>query len=293
MLFANPDTSTSYVQVVPAGRVLLFRHRPIMSRFAPRLKAAIAVSILLSAPASAAAQTVRHEAFEGPETSWRDAGGDAQYRIVRHHRLHALKQYSDKQYGEAHSGQGCERLAVLGNHGTHVYIGHEVGRARVIEELVPSVWVRSDRAGLQIVARAVLPRTEDPRTGGPVSTLLHGASYTEVGRWQQLAVGDLPRLLARQVRILRTQLGPGVDGREAYIDRILLNAYGGPGQTNVWIDDLEIAGYVASPQQSSGTSGTGVSPVGKTQAGRPCHLGRYVVLRRRPVASGPVWRPDG
>ena len=49
-----------------------------------------------------------------------------------------------------------------------------------------------------------------------------------------------------QVRVLRLQLGPGVDAREAYVDQVLLNVYGGPGTTNVWIDDLEIAGYAES-----------------------------------------------
>ena len=43
---------------------------------------------------------------------------------------------------------------------------------------------------------------------------------------------------------MRSQLGTDIDGREAYIQRVLLNVYGGPGVTNVWIDDLEIAGYV-------------------------------------------------
>ncbi len=92
----------------------------------------------------------------------------------------------------------------------------------------------------------VLPRTVDPRTGRPVSTLLRGSIYNDVGRWQQLRIDRLPRLLARQVRVLRSQMGPQVDGREAYLDRILLNVYGGPGTTHVWIDDLDIGGYVAS-----------------------------------------------
>ena len=37
-------------------------------------------------------------------------------------------------------------------------------------------------------------------------------------------------------------MGPSVDGREAYVERVVLNVYGGPGVTNVWIDDLEVAG---------------------------------------------------
>ena len=37
-----------------------------------------------------------------------------------------------------------------------------------------------------------------------------------------------------------------VDGREAYVSRVLLNIYGGPGVTNVWTDDLEVFGHVPS-----------------------------------------------
>ena len=49
------------------------------------------------------------------------------------------------------------------------------------------------------------------------------------------------------------QFGPQVDDREAYVDAVLLNVYGGPGVTNVWIDDLEVAGprrLGARPAQS-------------------------------------------
>ena len=92
-----------------------------------------------------------------------------------------------------------------------VYFSHAVGQPRVIAELTPSVWIKSDRPGLQLLARVVLPRTEDPRSGQPVSTLVAGTSYTQVGRWQQLHIRGIPNLLARQVRVLRLQLGPGVD----------------------------------------------------------------------------------
>ena len=52
-------------------------------------------------------------------------------------------------------------------------------------------------------------------------------------------------LLERQVRVLRLQFGAGVDSREAYVDQVWLNAYGGPGTTNLWIDDLELTSVVA------------------------------------------------
>ena len=220
----------------------------------PRLASVlIAAAGTLTLPAWADAQTAWYEGFEGPQPTWHNAGGDAQYQVQQHRRVR----------GEAHTGEGCERMTVAGNLGTYVHFSHEAGQPRVIDDLMPSVWIKADRPGLQILARVILPRTEDPRSGRPVSTLVHGSTYTKVGSWQQLRIEDVPRLLARQIRILRTQLGPGVDGREAYVDRILLNVYGGPGVTNVWIDDLDIAGFVPRP---SGPAEPATPPGGPASA---------------------------
>ncbi len=170
------------------------------------------------------------------ETSWRDAGSDAQYRILDHRRVQ----------NEAHTGNGCEWLRISASGGSHVYIAHEVGKPAVIDELMPSLWVKSDRAGLQLLARIALPRSLDTKTGKPMTALVAGTSYTDAGRWQELRINDVPRLLARQIRSLHSQFGPNVDGREAYVDAVFLNVYGGPGMTNVWIDDLDLSGYVGT-----------------------------------------------
>jgi hypothetical protein len=197
----------------------------------------------LCAPTQRAqAQTAWSEGFEGPDPSWREVGGDARYRVLQHQRVR----------GQAHSGQGCEWLQLVGDNGTTIFISHDVGRPRVIDELLPSVWVRADRAGLQLAVDIILPRVIDPRTGKPMFARVFGTSYSEAGRWQQLRIEGIPRLLTRQLWALRAQMGPNVDGREAYVDRVLLNVYGGPGVTNVWIDDLEIAGFVAATPVSAG-----------------------------------------
>ena len=135
-----------------------------MRRLAPVLIAAAGMLAMLALPASAHGQTAWYEGFEGPEPTWQIAAANAQYRIQRHQRVH----------GEAHTGDGCERLTLLGSGGTYVYISHEIGHPRVIDELLPTVSIKSDRPGLQLMARVVLPRTVDPRTGHPVSTLLRG-----------------------------------------------------------------------------------------------------------------------
>ncbi len=207
-----------------------------MPFFAKTTVAAVLLAVL-SAPQGRA--QVWHEGFETSQPSWRNAGGDTRYRILEQERLQ----------GESHSGNGCEWLRLESERGARIYLAHDVGRPSVIEELAPSVWVKSDRPGLQLAARIVLPRTVDPHTGRPVTTtIVAGGSYNATGRWQQLQLSDVPRLLTRQVHILRMQLGPQVDDREAYLDAVLLNVYTGPGVSNVWIDDLEVAGHVPSPR---------------------------------------------
>jgi hypothetical protein len=176
-----------------------------------------------------------YEGFEGPQASWREGESDVQHRIVGQQRLQ----------GGAHTGNGCESLRLQAETGSYIYIAHDVGSPLVIDELAPSVWIKSDRPGLQIAARIVLPRSVDPRTGRPLTSIVIGSAYNDVGGWQQLQLTEIPRLLTRSVHVLRTQFGPQVDPREAYLEAVLLNVYGGQGVTNVWIDDLAVAGYVA------------------------------------------------
>jgi hypothetical protein len=186
----------------------------------------------LTAPATA--QQPWYEGFEASETSWHLVGGNAQFRVETHQRVQ----------GEAHSGEGSEHIRLSGAGAGEVYFSHEIGQPRLIPDLLPTVWVKADRPGVQLVAQVVLPRSLDPQTKRPLSVLLRGSAFSSVGRWQQLRLDDLPRLLMRQVWELRTRYGPWVDSNDAYVERLLLNVYGGPGVTSIWIDDLDIAGYV-------------------------------------------------
>ena len=187
------------------------------------------------------------EPFESPAVSWEKVGSDAQYQISRHERTTA----------EKHSGNMAERITVNANRGTYIYMAHPVGKPRVISELEFKVWVKSNRSGIQALARVVLPHTIDPRNKKPVVTLLSGTSYNQTGRWQALSIRDLPNLLKRNALALRLQLRSDVDTREAYVDRIYLNLFGGPGMTDVLIDDLTIAGHVELPLVGTNPSRSG------------------------------------
>ncbi|MFO0868726.1 MAG: hypothetical protein U0935_07215 [Pirellulales bacterium] len=192
----------------------------------------LSASILFLSSAARAAEI--SETFEGPDPTWTLAESDCQAQAVVHQR----------RLQGAHTGQGCEYLRIQHGQGSAIYLAHRIDPSPVIEEWLPSVWVKSDQPGIQLLARVIFPRTLDPRSGKPLSTFLFGKSYDTVSVWQQLVI-DKPILgLERQVRALRSQWGPNIDPRQAYVDLLVLNVYTGPTATQVWIDDLEVRGHV-------------------------------------------------
>ncbi len=178
--------------------------------------------IATGVPPGVRAETPWREDFEGPTPSWRQAGSDMSYRLDAQARVQ----------GVAHSGKACEQIRVSGNNGFGIYFSHPVPPARITEGLSASLWIKADRPGLQILGRVVLPHLLDPKTGQPVSVLIRSDRlYTQVGVWQQVKLDDTVKLVAGQVRVLQLQLAREVDSREAYLDQVLLNVYGGPGTT--------------------------------------------------------------
>lgn len=202
----------------------------------------LAAACLLTNLSGNSARSQVIDDFESGTISWKIAGGDCRPLRVEVHQRTAQR---------AKRGNRCEHLRIRAGSGTHVYVTHEIEPATVIDELRPSVWIRSDRMGIQIIARVVLPRSQDPRSGRPVSTLIRGSSYTQTSAWQRLRINNLQSLLDRQVPVLRAQFGSHIDPREAFVDRIILNVYGGLGVTNVWIDDLETESHVTATQSKS------------------------------------------
>lgn len=195
--------------------------------------------VLLCALSAVVADRVQahEETFESPETTWRLAESDCRpLRFSKH----------ERQFTGAHSGNGCEHLQVVAGQGTHIYLAHSIPPTRIIAELKPSIWVKSDRHGLQLMARVVLPRSRE--NGKPITSFVFGDRYDTDNVWRQLRIDDILTKLNREVVALRTQKGPQLDGREAYIDLLVLNAYTGPGPTKIWVDDLHIDGFAPASE---------------------------------------------
>lgn len=234
------------------------------------------------------AQVPYRNGFEGAEASWRDLGGDTRYQLDLR-----------RAQGRAHSGDWTEQVRLNAHNGSYVYVGHDVGEATVIEELRPSVWVRSDRPGLQMLARVVFPRVIDPKTGQPATSFLRGSQYAKTGEWERLAIDDAHRQVQRLVPVLQAQLGaqPTVDPRGAFVDQVVLNVYGGQGMTQAWIDDLEIAGYVRRAPAPAKTEVAPARPAGQaslTSSGKDAGDDRSLTKSRPPVVlSGAVLSVDG
>jgi hypothetical protein len=165
-----------------------------------------------------------------------------------------------RTFNQAHGGQASEFIQFRAGNGTFIHFVQDIPPSRVIDELAISLWVKSNQSGLQLSARVVLPRTKDPNTGKPHSMLIRGSSYAQAGTWQKLSIDKAALLVARQVPMLRSQLGTDVSDREAYVDLVVLNTYGGAGLTDVWVDDLEMTGQVAANVSNDGPEDPPAAP---------------------------------
>ncbi len=217
----------------PIVHMISLAWRQPMAIGLPKAIEVLACAVILTCATISAAAI--QDDFESPEPSWRIADADCSFEVLQHLRT----------FQEAHSGRGSEHLRLRFGQGTYVHLVHDVTPSRIIAELLPQVWIKTDRTGLQFYARAVLPRSRDKK-GQTLTVLLPGTNYEQSGVWRQLVVRDIQLELERQVRILRHDHGPQVDAKEAYIDMLVINAYGGPGSTELWIDDLQLQGVASN-----------------------------------------------
>ena len=171
--------------------------------------------------------------FETPDTRWELADYDVVPRVqIR------------RAYDQAHRGNASESIRIEAGSGSYVHFRYVLDPMPVHDDLKPRVWVKTDRPGVQLQAVVVLPRSLHPRTGQPLRTMIAGTVTDGSTSWQELTIEEPRTLLSQKLPHLYQQFGTRVDPREAYLDAVVLNAYGGLGVTNLWIDDLDVEGYV-------------------------------------------------
>ncbi|HEX4613429.1 MAG TPA: hypothetical protein VH092_34925, partial [Urbifossiella sp.] len=122
----------------------------------------------------------------------------------------------------------------------YVLYGYDTPPAPVTPALTASVWVKATKPGVQLRARVVLPKEPDPaRPESPLTFLIVGTTYGRPRNWDKLTIENVPDLLSKHLPAVRAKAKRDVNTEGAYVDRLVLNMYTGPGPVDVWVDDLE------------------------------------------------------
>ncbi len=207
-----------------------------------------------------AAQQVHRNSFETLNLSWAKSSADVAYDETAH-------VMTDQG---PHDGQRAEYIQINARQGSHVHYQYPTGRAPISEDLNVGLWVKANRPGIQLLVRVVLPNERDPNSlQDRLTTVLRGDLYRgPPGRWKRLELGRAVQLARQQQQLMQAQLGRPVNFTDAYVDAVLLNVYGGPGATEVWIDGLEIGPVFDRRAEGHGTKGEG-GAVGRDPGGVP------------------------
>jgi hypothetical protein len=206
---------------------------------------AVGLAVLLVMPAGG--QQIHRDGHESRDTVWIKGPSDASPREL----AHAIT--SDVQ----HTGQSSETIQIEADSGTFVHYHYDTGRAPLGEDLSAKVWIKGNRPGVQLLARLVLPNERNPNnTQEPLTAIIRGDVYQTTSRWQPLEIRQPLKLARQQQQILRAELNRDVNLTDAFIDRLILNVYTGPGQTEVFVDDLEIGPVIEQKPKAVAEDGS-------------------------------------
>jgi hypothetical protein len=134
----------------------------------------------------------------------------------------------------------------------HYY--YDTPPAPISELLSAGIWVKATKTGIQLRARVVFPKEPDPANPQvSLTTLIVGKTYEKNRSWEKLTLEDVPKLLNESLPRVQAKIGRAVNTTDAYVDRLVLNLYTGPGAVDVWVDDLDI-GPVKTPERMDNTS---------------------------------------
>ena len=149
--------------------------------------------------------------------------------------------------GSFQFGSGAERIQVRGPAGEAAEVAYPIGQAPVISELRFVADLVSNRAGVRLAVRVVLPRSRNPSTGQPFSLLVRGGNISSGRNWEQLNLDNLPQQLANHARVARAQYRQPLDERGAYVSHLVFLTPGGKGVTELLVDRIQVFGVV-NPQ---------------------------------------------
>ncbi|HZU35537.1 MAG TPA: hypothetical protein VFA18_06510, partial [Gemmataceae bacterium] len=248
-----------------------------MKRFRMMAALVVVVGMALALLGPVRGQRIHKNTFEGRQTSWVKDAADAPSQEADHSMT--------EQY--AHTGQRSEHIRLTAGQGSYIHYVYPISRAPITDELSGRLWLKANRPGIQLLARVVLPHEPDPRNlEARLTTVLHGDTYQQVGRWEPLQLRRPIKLAQEQQQLMRLELKRDINFTDAYIDRLILNVYGGPGDTELWIDDLEIGPVLdAKPAQpTSMPAGAAAGTLVPQQ--RPAGTGASVKFQEALLVNG-------
>ncbi len=148
------------------------------------------------------------------------------------------------EYQPQREGTGAELVQLQGPAGESAQLVFNLPTAPVISELRLAAMIRSNRPGVQIAARVVLPRSQNSKTGRHHEILVRGGNLSRGLLNEKLLLTDLPKLLERQARVARLQTADSIDERGAYVSHLVFLVPGGAGITELSVDWIEVDGIL-------------------------------------------------
>lgn len=175
------------------------------------------------------------DSFEGDRPRWRQETTDAAVRLRVHERTDQT----------AYDANRSEHFQFVAGPGSYFFYSFALPRVPLTADLQASLYVKANRPGIQFLARVVLPADIDPDSGQPYFVTVAGTTYQETDRWSRLELSDLVRAAERQVWVLRSKTRRQVRMEGAYLERLVLNLYSGPGESDICVDSLRVAPVTA------------------------------------------------
>jgi hypothetical protein len=166
----------------------------------------------------------------------------------------------------AHRGEASETIRIVAERADpvsepYVHFIYPTPRAPVTGDLKAGLWLRAKAAGTQLLGRVVLPHVRNPQRPDAARTvLIPGTRYSNAPNWQRLELADPVAALRKQIQILRLELGTEVDASDAYIDQLILNIYSPEGESQVWINEVEIGPVMGEIPRVSHAATQGLVP---------------------------------
>jgi len=179
--------------------------------------------------APAETETLR-DGFETGQPIWQREYSDTTVNLLA----------QDRSERAAHGGRLSEHFQFDAGPGSQFFVSYALPRIPVSEELSVGLHVRSTRAGVQIFGRVVLPADVDPETKAPSYVLVPGTIFDQIDRWQRIELVQMLPSIERQARVLRASTRRPVRLDGAYLEKVVVNLMGGAGESEVFLDDLEI-----------------------------------------------------